>query len=1562
MKHEKQSNFQKIIVDAKAVLCKFRFKKLLSVIFVIGVLAVNLHIWSSISVAAAELTIPDDYEVDYTELDNLDPSQEDKKSFEGIICENKDNKIFTISYNPENNVNGLVTLARISHTSSLKGYTFKIANGFTIELNVKYDERGNVITGGSFFGIGNDTYPFKGKIEVEGAADTPIKIIADTEDKKNWHFLFNNISNEAQIVSNGSYRLRSSEGSFVFCRKLTVTEAGEFNIRGFYFKPDVLEDGSPATVTTNGPTAVFAGEVVTGGASSFSVDLSSCFLSGLYGVKSNNDAAGGLIATVGAGVDATITLPASLQFNVTSGGTQKNAGILIGSNNGKVTFKATNTEDVLSFTGQLNATGSAGLIGANEKTDSDSEAVFNNKIIVDGLNATGLRAGGIAGTAKGPITVKSAEIKNSKFTKIDSTDVGRLGGAIGGVDKETGGLRVENGGTVVLSDNTFSASNSKDCYIGGYIGGLKTSGENINFLTISNTTITGSGSADKIGGCIGYLYTSGDFSVSFESDTTFIFNDITQGICGGVIGEVKSDLAKTVLIEGKTASGGTISGTINCKVTNGTSATVGGLVGKVTSGYLKTDNLSLNNSIVRANNAADLVGVIDNGAMLDVGNITINEANGSVLVGKTGQGSVVRLGGNITDNSSSVLNLVYEQDASLIYKDKDCNYVGNPSTNNDIGNYGQVVRNDTLKVNDTLQVLNFDTNTHKVSITSPLSGSGDINITGAADFAKLAVTFHTKGAISGVDGITTENYSSLFSKTINLNDDVSLVNTGIEQLTPSISTTPPFTGSFTGSLNGKNHTVTLAIGENILGNNEYFGVKASENNKRFYLGLFAALKSAKVNGVNIGGNISLGLPDANQYVGSLAGKADGTLSIQSCNVNTNITVSNGVTTKKNNTSLFVGGTVGYIGDVVSSLAVTNCTLEANITDSTTNPNYTPTNNKLYLGGLGGYVKYTGSSDIAFTKNTIKTNITKSSAYTDLKMGGFIGELVCSNYVKADLSGTTATDVNLNAPNATVSAGGILGYSFDKCHIILNGAYQGTVKTGSASLGGLLYTLNGRLTVGEGFSFLTGTDLTSTGELKGLLLADGKKALVTVKADPSGFENVNADSSFDLFVGENITEYTSVNVAAAGGIVTVETKDTLTVDKLPQSSDWYALINARPNTKTRYYFNIAGLENKTDASKTLNNAVDLLYWHVFDYAKSLPDYVKTEFFKTKVYNITSVTADIDMTDYCFYPTKKEAVTINFSGCKLTFGKPEHINAANQFFGLQAGLLSDITDGKAETEVNISNIKLGGKVSHLGNNQDGNVLGSGALICGTVKGSNVNNNRYDVKLNLSNITLSGLTVATDASGYRPMLINRIASYVDASVTGVKQENYTDKDVNSAASSLIGKGGMLEGSTPSSFVKMNFSNIVLDGKKGSTVFTRATLFDDVLYESGSGSFIYNFNFAEDWGEALEHQVTYGAELYLNEDQRTYFDKNIPVRPDSKPTESSSYYEFQKDYLPYVYYDSTLGKVNLLLSVNRKGADLIDGWGTYSDPYIIKSAKQLEYVSKLLSGNNEPFATAGR
>ena len=91
MKHQKK-NCRKNLADIKAALGKLRFRKMLCVFVGIGILAVGLLIWSSFPAAAEELAIPADYGVGYG-IENLEGLSQGA-NVEGIVCENKDKKIF----------------------------------------------------------------------------------------------------------------------------------------------------------------------------------------------------------------------------------------------------------------------------------------------------------------------------------------------------------------------------------------------------------------------------------------------------------------------------------------------------------------------------------------------------------------------------------------------------------------------------------------------------------------------------------------------------------------------------------------------------------------------------------------------------------------------------------------------------------------------------------------------------------------------------------------------------------------------------------------------------------------------------------------------------------------------------------------------------------------------------------------------------------------------------------------------------------------------------------------------------------------------------------------------------------------------------------------------------------------------------------------------------------------------------------------------------------------------------------------------------------------------------
>ena len=210
-----------------------------------------------------------------------------------------------------------------------------------------------------------------------------------------------------------------------------------------------------------------------------------------------------------------------------------------------------------------------------------------------------------------------------------------------------------------------------------------------------------------------------------------------------------------------------------------------------------------------------------------------------------------------------------------------------------------------------------------------------------------------------------------------------------------------------------------------------------------------------------------------------------------------------------------------------------------------------------------------------------------------------------------MTGTKAVNASVtSAPSA--SAGGLIGHTVQKCKLVLDGAWKGTVSSGNASVGGLIYDLDGKLTVNTGFS-VKGSTFTSNNATKGILVAEGTQAFVVVNCAPSGFDNVTADNGFDLFVGRNIASRASMNVAATGGLVSVETD--ANIGRIPENSGWYSMISARQNSNTRYYFNIAKLDY-TDGdytpSTTAKTPADVIYWHVYDYVQgALLDYVRGE---------------------------------------------------------------------------------------------------------------------------------------------------------------------------------------------------------------------------------------------------------------------------------------------------------------------------------------------------------------
>ncbi len=1467
-----------------------------------AVVVIALTWWSR----AYAADIPAGYALDASTILNLAVND----SYEGIT--RNGDKEFGIA-----GAQGFVTLARVSQSDSLEGYTFKISARDTWELTV---DAGDLEK--SFYGIGNDEHPFKGKIYMaEVTGSTYLKI-------SGWNVLFNNLSNEASITKeNDRIDLWADfNAPFALCDTLTITKDSPLDISAFRFAAREEQDGSVKGVVQGNKTAgLVAGKVA--GTGTCTVDLSPCFKDGAqYALKTASGSAGGLFGVIEK--DASVSVTTGNLNILVSSADAGNVGLLVGENKGTFTVSSEST-----YTGSAKAATdyAAGLVGVNANTGTVN---FANSVTVNTFTATGAYVGGVAGKSDGKITVetgKACTVSDSTFTS--ATTLPMLGGAVGQATAAPVG-------SFTLENNIFEKSGN----VGGFIGSF-TAEKAANFtdVTVTGATFNGTGAADhSVGGYFGLISGKNAVTLTSGKASAFTFNSLAAGSYGGVIGTVAAGSVVTV------GGGMTVTNTF---ASGGFSGSLGGAVGCVGQGaYCKLDNLTLNNTMNAALQAGvgDLVGQAAAKALVDVGRVTYtNNGQASVLVSATGGGTVLRLAGAIRDNSNSSGHIVRTQTNSLLYADAGYSFARKGTlTSNDVGNYGQILRNDKL------HILNFDAASHTVSVQNPLTSSTNITLSSAADAAKLALTLHTHGAVSGVNGITGNQYNKLLSAsaTITLTGNVDLRGSGVEQFTPA-SELDVF---FTGKILGGGHTLTLSIGESARVNeSESANVgllkDISSVNIRSYLGAFASMNGATVDELTVAGDIKIHA-DVKKgfFFGGLAAYSkNGTVTISDCTTKVKLTLSKGSV----GASLYAGG---FIGNVFGkTFSITGSTLAANIIQES---NYSY--DGIYLGGAVG--RATPGAKVTFTGNTVSTIIDKKVNTLNARIGGCFGELACSSYVDVDMTGTKAEKASITSvsTNANGSAGGLIGHTVQKCKLVLDGAWQGTVSSGNASVGGLIYDLDGKLTVNTGFS-VNGSVFTSNNATKGILVGDGTNAFVVVNCAPSGFDNVTADNGFDLFVGKNIASRASMNVAATGGLVSVETGITEDADigRIPATSDWYSMISARQNDKTRYYFNIARLDQAVENRYTLKAQAglpaDVIYWHVYDYVQgALPDYVRGESFPTAITDITGAGTDIDMTNYSFYPTKKEGVTFDFSGHKLTFGYAvADLPRTGQMFGIQSGILSDVIATNESVTASLTNITLAGTVYPVNGS-------SGAFICGKVVGNRTATVTADANFRVEKVFFDGLTVDGAAT---PLLIDTIGSNVTGALTSVsqytqgtyeevgKQNNY--KNGAKAASALIGKGGVANenGSTASSNISVTFKNIVFAAEEGKSIFTKASYFEAINCVNGTGAYIYNFNLAEDWDSGNhKNAVTYGTEISTNPKQYEYYDQEILVDPTSAGNTQKPNTAFSTGYMPYVL---TTMDGGTSLRVNRKSVNFKQGWGTYENPYIIERAAQLEELAKLVS-----------
>ena len=999
-------------------------------------------------------------------------------------------------------------------------------------------------------------------------------------------------------------------------------------------------------------------------------------------------------------------------------------------------------------------------------------------------------------------------------------------------------------------------------------------------------------------------------------------------------------------------------------------------------------------------------------AFIDVGgkvtvtanNVSANQSVGGI-VGKFNKNGVVRFGGETNlsefypkDPNKNGCQIVGNRGNALIYSLSGWSFTRTTSKVIDDMDWGGVLRlNDSDLLESANGVLSFDGSGHTVTING--FSNNNITISNRADFARAALIMqHESNDFVKYSGASR---ADMLAANISLSADVDISDTGLTGFMRDNDE-----GTFTGTLNGNSHKLTMTVG--------------TENDKivfHTHNGLFAKTSGAKISNIMlvsnfniVGDNVSGG--DA-CYIGSVSAYNSGALTIDKVTADVTASPSGAYTN-------FVGGLVGYVADATSEVSFTNSAVTANLTynNSTTKVDCT------CLGGVIGMVGAVTSkptTGIKFNNVTVDGNITDKHTGSNSRVGGLIAEVGAKdNSASVVPNKVSITNVNINALTINSSgksnSGGFLGHNWYRVEIDLNS----------------LNVNNSRLTVNNGTE-LGGLVLSTTGywSIKEVSF-DG----VTVKATKcinfgmlaSTLFGRDYDSyGFDYFKGENVNNYRSSRDATYfeltkpnGYKISQDTKINISpsysyFDEIARCSIYYsssasfmsnrqAIISIPAVTadgERLLYMdgkNCNTYQNQTTNNGAVwkNNSWARYYYNldVYKNGKATTGGAKAVEWSAKLFAANNIKAyinstnidfptdpEIDLTGYSFYPVDTNGCNIK-SNSTITF-ENNGFNQSEMVSSSNSDNYARTTDGIDGT--NLTNdhnqhymmqcglfrnengaVTISGKLTFKGNIGKVNG-GSGALVCGSVA-DDTNTTKKSVKITGS-IVLDDLYVNDTSlslngeNSYAPLLINKIGNMTEITIQNVSQkkhsmtaEKYYKGDQNYAATSLIGNVGSEKGQN----ISLTFSNIKLDASNKNSIFKNATLLESFQHSDGAGSSaIYNYKWDDDWGTEEKHNVTYGKEVSdtiknsldnVSRQNKYHGDWSRDDRYTS-PVKNNATEEYSfTSYKPYVAisYDTTQNYDEIDVNLERPYLD--KGCGTYSDPYIL-DASTLAEVARVIS-----------
>lgn len=1275
----------------------------------------------------------------------------------------------------------------------------------------------------------------------------------------------------------------------------------------------------------------------------------------------------------GATVDLDITLRNDVKVEVSGG---DNAGLACGTMDENTSLAVSLSSSSLDISGKSNAGVFVGKMSTGATLNVDKCDVLT------GVNVSANNAGGLVGSAE------NAEINVGEGVTL--TMAGSVTGSV-----TVGGL---------FGSYTYSKANEKTFDISKF-SGMKMA------LACSSGDTADSAAVGSVFGLLTNSTDSAKISITGTANDIITSNfkgTVRAGFYGGIVGRysanaLSSELALSDIIVNVTGL---------CNALD-----FGGLIGKIgdnSKAYVSVKNttISINNPTSSQNNYGGLVGYADQ-AFIDVGgkvtvtanNVSANQSVGGI-VGKFNKNGVVRLGGETNlsgfypkDPNKNRCQIVGNRGNALIYSLKGWSFTRTSSKVIDDMDWGGVLR---LNNSDLLEsaggVLSFDGSGHTVTING--FTNNNITISNRADFARAALIMqHDSNDFVKYSGASR---ADMFAANISLSADVDISDTGLTGFMRDNGE-----DTFTGTLNGTSHTITMSVG------------KDAKIVFHTHNGLFANTSGAKISDLTlvsnfniVGDNVSGG--DA-CYIGSVSAYNSGALTIDSVTADVTASPSGAYTN-------FVGGLVGYVADATSEVSFTNSAVTANLTynNSTTKVDCTCLGGVI---GMVGAVTSTPAPVIKFDNVTVGGNITDKHTGSNSRVGGLIAEVGAKdNSASVVPNKISITNVNINALTINSSgksnSGGFLGHNWYRVEIDLNSLNVNnsslTVNNGT-ELGGLVLSTTGYWSIKE-VSF-DGVTVKATKCINFGMLAS---TLFGRDYDSYGFdyfkgENVNNYRSsrdatyFELTKpnGYKISQDTKINISPSYSYFDEIARCSIYASNSPVCNRQAIISIPAVTADGERLLYMDGKNCNTYQNQTTNNGAvwknnswARYYYNldVYKNGKATTGGAKAVEWSAKLFAANNIKAyinstnidfptdpEIDLTGYSFYPVDTNGCNIK-SNSTITF-ENNGFNQSEMVSSSNSDNYARTTDGIDGT--NLTNdhnqhymmqcglfrnengaVTISGKMTFKGNIGKVNG-GSGALVCGSVA-DDTNTTKKSVKITGS-IVLDDLYVNDTSlslngeNSYAPLLINKIGNMTEITIQNVSQKKHSrttakyDKGGQDyAATSLIGNVGSEKGQN----ISLTFSNIKLDASDVNSIFKNATLLESFQHSDGAGSSaIYNYKWDDDWGTDsagnIKHNVTYGKEVSdtiknrvdnVSRQNKYHGDWSKDDRYTS-PVKNNATEEYSfTSYKPYVAISYNTTQNYDEIDVNLERPYLDEGCGTYSDPYIL-DASTLAEVARVIS-----------